>query len=640
MAILKIINSFIQNLDMIGRKPNFRINDQRRFKTTIGGLFSFIIYILLILSILNFGQDLYYRTNPNIISSRRYVENGEPTDLSKVGLFFSFYDTKMNVLVNTTYYDLKAYIIEESLNMTTDKWTSKIIPEVNLVPCQTSLFPISVQSMSIFQLYNHSLGSLYCFPNNSNVFLNQYINEEFYYSRRLQIQVSNKVNATNENAVLDNVRATIIYSESVLDEKDYVNTVNVLLAQYKTMLSLNLLKTLYLNYQRAEVHSDAGIVLSDWEKSSFLQVQNIYENSDYSQYSPSLSKPIFSLEVGLTNLKVTYYRKYMKIQFVLAEVGGMMKCLIIIAGIINFMHNTARFYEKMIAAIFDIEDLNKYFGFYEEKNKHLYLRYRDSIALRRVKDFDFVKRDRSNISSNPLRQLNNYFTDLAANRQSTIRGAGLTGVLGKQNGNGLLKSDKGEHENTLANIAAQEEYENTVPNNNTLENEGNNPAGNVNQPYGNGINLTQQQSNLKRNKSFKSNFDKVKNDIFQLTNVESFKVICCCKSKLIKKKKNILDAGKFLINSRLDVTTVLKKILDFDRFKNLVLKDHQLILLNSLSRFLLDPETLNLVEFKNITFDKLIDSLIHAHGTNSVIDYNLKELVKNKYQLDNKASEI
>ena len=44
-----------------------------------------------------------------------------------------------------------------------------------------------------------------------------------------------------------------------------------------------------------------------------------------------------------------------------------------------------------------------------------------------------------------------------------------------------------------------------------------------------------------------------------------------------------------------------------ERFKYLFLKDDQLTLLNLLTKFLLDPDRINLVDFEKCSYDKFID---------------------------------
>ena len=89
-----------------------------------------------------------------------------------------------------------------------------------------------------------------------------------------------------------------------------------------------------------------------------------------------------------------------------------------------------------------------------------------------------------------------------------------------------------------------------------------------------------------------------------------------------------------MTHQKLDVIHILKKNLEFDRFKNLMLRDYQLLLLNSLSKFMLDPERINLVDFQHCNYDKMIDSYEEALNSQSIVNYNLIKLVDIKFQID------
>ncbi len=61
--------------------------------------------------------------------------------------------------------------------------------------------------------------------------------------------------------------------------------------------------------------------------------------------------------------------------------------------------------------------------------------------------------------------------------------------------------------------------------------------------------------------------------------IEMIKFNCCLKSEKTTRKNQILSGGKSMIQEKLDIIHILKKNLEFDRFKNLMLRDYQLILL-------------------------------------------------------------
>lgn len=120
---------------------------------------------------------------------------------------------------------------------------------------------------------------------------------------------------------------------------------------------------------------------------------------------------------------------------------------------------------------------------------------------------------------------------------------------------------------------------------------------------------------------------------FTLTSWELFKFTCCGRDEETERKKSILFGGIEMIKERMEVVSLMKKNLELDRFKNLMLKDNQLLLLDSLSRFMLDPERIKLVDITNCTYEKFIDNYAEIFRSDNIIDVTLAKWVRTKYQL-------
>lgn len=139
---------------------------------------------------------------------------------------------------------------------------------------------------------------------------------------------------------------------------------------------------------------------------------------------------------------------------------------------------------------------------------------------------------------------------------------------------------------------------------------------------------------LKRDDKNKENFIKQREEKFHLTTWELFKFFCCTKDGETARKKNILFGGKDMIEERMDVVLIMKKMLEFDRFKNLMLNNNQLLLLDSLSKFMLDPERAKLVDIKDCSYEKFIDNFAEVYKKNDTVDVTLCNWVRKKYHLD------
>ena len=119
---------------------------------------------------------------------------------------------------------------------------------------------------------------------------------------------------------------------------------------------------------------------------------------------------------------------------------------------------------------------------------------------------------------------------------------------------------------------------------------------------------------------------------FTLNMFESF--VYCFSVKKENPKYNAYYGGRVLITERSDIIYLLKKNLELERFKNLILRDNQLLLLNSLTKFLLDPERVNLLDFEKCSYDKFIDFYDNIATNASMIDIKLSKWVETKYKIE------
>ena len=119
----------------------------------------------------------------------------------------------------------------------------------------------------------------------------------------------------------------------------------------------------------------------------------------------------------LDYIKYHIYRKYYKIQNWVAELGGMIRAMTLIASLINFFNDKASFYELLINKLFDVDDIIKYFQFNDPFiNKKTKRRKRDSIVLRNAKkEKDYFEKGESRFLHNftekrfSPHQTNNFF---------------------------------------------------------------------------------------------------------------------------------------------------------------------------------------------------------------------------------------
>ena len=637
----------IKIIDFIGREPNLRIDNQSRNKTVLGGFLCFLIYCLFIMSALYFGQELVFRQKPNIIDTTIPLNGMESIKISneEFAFFFSLYDN-----INGTYYSIDKFL---SYKLTFIHYNDNGIEneiEIPLENCNSEKHFFNREDESYKNL---DLSLFKCISDLSGNFA-IYGNEKFKNSSMLRLNLNicssgDCESIENISKILEKSELVLMYFDNIYDNRkfnkfysDCIHTVDFTFKQYIS-------KKVYFNLKITKFKTDVGYIFELWNTKSFHNVDYINKLEFNSESGYDIQ---FNFDLSYyTNI---YYRKYYKIQSWMAEIGGIIRAMTLIAQVINFFYDRSTFYSLVINKLFDVDDIIKYFKFsdlfLENKEKTKNIRKRDSIFLRSAKkEKDYVEkglfkafeqRNNEKLTNNFLKKTKN---SSSINNKDETNGL-ITSNFPLQSNNLIifnklsnkeLPHQEQEHNETKGKIYNNNNNNNNLDVNRINSNNINN--NNINSPNSfSSIDEDNPHDNfiesLKKNTALKEHFEKVKKGRYNLSCFESFKFFFLDKRDNIK--FNIFIGGRELIRERTDILFILKKNLEFDRFKNLILRDNQLVLLNSLTKFMLAPERVNLVDFETCSYDKFIDCYDSVSCNSNMIDLKLTKWVNSKFKFD------
>ena len=593
------------------------------------------------MSALYFGQELVFRQKPNLIDTTIPLNNLESVKISseEFAFFFSLYDN-----INDTYYSIDKYL---SYKLTfiyyNDNGIEKEI-EIPLENCDSDKHFFNREDDSYKNL---DLSLFKCISDLSGNYA-IYGNEKFKNSSmlRLKLNICSSTECESEENIskmLEKSELVLLYFDNIYDNRKFNKFYSDCIKSVDFTFKKHISKKIYFNLKITKFKTDVGYIFEIWNTKSFHNVDFINKIEFDSDSSYDMQ---FNFDLSYyTNI---YYRKYYKLQSWMAEIGGIIRAMTLIAQVINFFYDRSTFYSLVINKLFDVDDKIKYFKFsdlfLENKEKTKNIRKRDSIFLRSAKkEKDYVERGLFKaFEQRNNEKLTNNFLKKTKNSSS---------INNKDETNGLISSNFPLQTNNLIifnklsnkDILNQEQEPNDtkgkIYNNNLDVNRinSNNNNNNINSP--NSFSSMDEDNphdnfieSLKKNTALKEHFEKVKKGRYNLSCFESFKFFFLDKRDNIK--FNIFIGGRELIRERTDILFILKKNLEFDRFKNLILRDNQLVLLNSLTKFMLAPERVNLVDFETCSYDKFIDCYDSVSCNSNMIDLKLTKWVNSKFKFD------
>ena len=451
-----------------------------------------------------------------------------------------------------------------------------------------------------------------------------------------------------------------------------------------------------MSFQLNEVNTDIGNIFPNINQNIFLNLKSItkdYTVHNNSNNSNSNSYYKGSISFIIDKSKHIHYRKYYKIQNWLAELAGVVYTLTLSASVLNYFNDKSTFYENLVNGLFDLDDIIKYFQYRVPKNQSKH-RKRDSVFLHSAKkekdyfekgfnqkmnnsdrlmlnsmsligkitlDNNYLKQQQSHM---PMMAIPQRFSHLSVKdilpsykkSKSLCKTAAGDNNTNKEEAKNAVDGN-GSHLNLLAGINRFISHNNTLKDPHNLGSNAKeekpvtiiaNPSNEPNEHQQSSVssrnNGTKEENNhkenyidnLRANVFVKEHFEKVKKKRFKLGCYETMVFTFC--TKKFNPKYNAFYGGRNLIIERSDILYLLRKNLELERFKYLFLKDNQLTLLNSLTKFLLDPDRINLVDFEKCSYDKFIDLYDNVSNNSDLIDLKLCKWVETKFRFDHGGS--
>ena len=566
---MKKIKTFFSKLDIYGTKFHFHMLHELKFNTFIGGIITLFLSIFSFIFLFIFGSDFFFRKNPNSTYST-VGERYSKINLKKEKFNFAFrfedeygFPTEIsNITFLKIYY---YYSIPDKNNIIRNEYKEEYIP---YRLCKDSDFE---SSENLIKLY----GNLYCIEWENLTFGGYWDNEFIYYFEvRLYYCENGENYSFNESKCatikqLDhfynhqNIYFSVYYTTIDFRVNDLKHPLNRKHMNYFTYISHNFRKTDRLFIQEQILNDDQGWIISSHKNISIWGGQSI--NSDYRYYNDEtineegFNSMFYSITLYMTNSKIYYTRKYMKVPDVFALIGGLLTCINIIGKVINRKINLSMKKRKILRKIFDGEEFNIIYSTnIDNKNinfKHIKFNNMKSSFINL--DFDISNINNDN-SISRLYSMNNSFLNNSTKFDNSKK---------MMNTNFISLYNKNLHSFQMNN------------NNNikiTLNNSNENPKKKI---------MTQIKDNKKKYPKLNTKITKKKDNIMKKNKevikymikkmvIEDLKRYFCCVVKK-NKKYNFYDKMNYIYNEQIDIFHYFHTLKEVNFLKQLFLSQYQ-----------------------------------------------------------------
>jgi hypothetical protein len=350
---------FLTHVDLFGVKPKFNIQKRQKYTSPFGGLVSLLFIVLITMGIIYFTKELFTKTTPSVLLQNSEY-NTYPRRLNlthdKYSLFFGVQDpTGINYIDESIYIPI---VYLSVITVTNDTGTPVVnFDTQNLRAERCSLDRHFSSFIELFK--DQDLSAQYCIhPDDmDSIYLEGSWGNDKFISLTLDIEVC--VNSTQHTCkpqeVIDEQLSGGYFAfnwvDNIFDPKDYNNPNRNIRRDYFTTLSKNFFKYIVTHINNIDYITDSGFLMESNNEKHYFQYEHVSEMMDFRN-----QKLIFKNEIRLSNLKTIFTRRYLKVQDLVAQIGGLIKGIMLFIQILLTAYTKTNFYTYLTNELYNLDN--------------------------------------------------------------------------------------------------------------------------------------------------------------------------------------------------------------------------------------------------------------------------------------------
>jgi len=351
-------SSFIKELDYLSFNPSiFSFKDSKVYKNTFGGVISILTFFLIILSVSYFVIDFLSRKNFSANTSLFHDTNSF-FDLKELPMFFSLVNiyNPISESEKFKYWDMTLTL----WNTTNGKSSFEIIP---LEKCNLNNYPQIKEYRKLFLNKALDFSQFLC-PNfkdfqgstilndpygeSNSTFLHLYI----HYCYEIDESPVGKGGCVGKEEMKNALEYTYFHFQTIdftIDNQDESEPMKPYILERTVPMVSSMNKRIWITIRNALYSSDVGWLIEGIQKIDLFQFSNYEIEYNFSRLSSHwLPNHFGSMTISFTQTKEIIERRYLKIQEMMANVGGILKMIYLFSSFISHIVSENIFYKETI----------------------------------------------------------------------------------------------------------------------------------------------------------------------------------------------------------------------------------------------------------------------------------------------------
>lgn len=320
----------------MSEEVGFEVESSRTFKTYFGAFITLIIVVISIIIALMIGNEIYERKTPSVSSSSNYLSNSNFT-LKDYPLFFLVSDTNGKFVEDYTKYLHFDYFKVNRTNSVSDYSDTR--KDQVALKCTFDHFRPFIGKIDNDTLNTYAEMPTYCVNwDDEDLIKNEYAYANSSYINfnfgKCDVTDINQKCADDLEDMIKEIYVRVYYMNSYLDSLDYNNPIKYYIDVVNQQISSSFLKRNFIRFVNDELESDNGWLLENKKKYNYISLNSI--RLEINSLTPNFPLHMYWLTIVSPQIKNYSLRKYMKVQDLFADIGGIINALVIMSKLIFF----------------------------------------------------------------------------------------------------------------------------------------------------------------------------------------------------------------------------------------------------------------------------------------------------------------
>lgn len=342
---------FIKNLshkvDIYGLPLTFEEEESSKV-ATFGGLVGSVLTMAFIIAMsILFGRELIQRRHPFSITSEERIESSS-VFLKEMPLIFNFHLDLGERLDGRLYFEMDVYQFYTYESITSDM-------DLYLKKCDYRDY--TKHQEWVRKLTENTTVDYLCLAhNNTSKIVNPYgyPNSTFIHISFRKCDSTKRKCAKDLDRVLSDVYIQTLYQDAYVDVNNNDNPVTFYEAKITSQNNLSFLKRSFISFRSDVLIDDSGWLLEHYNTTDYITLGNI--RVDMNPSYGRLTDNLYWMTFDSPQIRKRISRSYMKLQDLLAKIGGIVKGSLLIVEILLIYYSRFKYTFFVIKCVINSEE--------------------------------------------------------------------------------------------------------------------------------------------------------------------------------------------------------------------------------------------------------------------------------------------